>query len=79
MVTAGEYRIRRIVAVWQDWQRDDGPLYVVPPCGTCREFMRQVHPENLKTEVVLGIDRTLPLAELLPHHDWPGDPVRLDA
>src|SRR5437764_1577710 len=34
MVTAGEYRIETIVAVWRDEQ---GRLYVLPPCGRCRE------------------------------------------
>jgi len=35
MVTAGEYQITKIVAVWRD---ADDTLYVVPPCGRCREF-----------------------------------------
>ncbi|MDQ3543505.1 MAG: cytidine deaminase, partial [Actinomycetota bacterium] len=39
MVTAGEYRIARIVAVWRD---EHDALYVLPPCGRCREFIRQV-------------------------------------
>jgi len=30
MVTAGEYRIDAIVAVWRD---DGGRLQVLPPCG----------------------------------------------
>jgi cytidine deaminase len=68
MVTAGEYRITTIVAVWRD---DKGLLYVVPPCGRCREFMRQVDPANLDTEVILGHDRSALLRELLPAHDWP--------
>jgi cytidine deaminase len=34
MVTAGEYRIERIVLVWKS---KDGALYVLPPCGRCRE------------------------------------------
>jgi cytidine deaminase len=68
MVTAAEYRIATIVAVWRD---DDGLLYVLPPCGRCREFIRQVDPANLDTEVVLGSDRSALLRELLPAHDWP--------
>lgn len=68
MVTAGEYRIATIVAVWRD---GDGPLYVVPPCGRCREFIRQVDPANLDTEVILGADRTALLRDLLPAHEWP--------
>ena len=68
MVTAGEYRIDRIVAVWRS---EEGRLHVLPPCGRCREFIRQVDPGNLATEVVLGEDRAVPLAELLPSHEWP--------
>jgi len=68
MVTAGEYRIARIVAVWRD---EDGVVFVLPPCGRCREFIRQVDPANLDTQVVLGRDRARPLAELLPLTDWP--------
>lgn len=69
MVTAGEYRIARIVAVWRGDR--DGRLHVVPPCGRCREFIRQIDPANLETEVVLGADRILKLKELLPYHAWP--------
>ncbi|MEV4539070.1 cytidine deaminase [Asanoa sp. NPDC049518] len=72
MVTAGEERIARIVAVWRD-ERDDR-IYVLPPCGRCREFIRQLHPDNLDTEVVLGATRWSPLRELLPDHEWP-EPV----
>jgi cytidine deaminase len=69
MVTAGEYRIARIVAVWRDDR--NGELRVVPPCGRCREFMCQVDEANLGTEVVLGTTKVLTLQELLPHHEWP--------
>lgn len=68
MVTSGEYRIRRIAAVWRD---DEGRLYVLPPCGRCREFMRQIDPTNLDTQVVLGAGRSVALRELLPASDWP--------
>lgn len=68
MVTAGEYRISRIVAVWRG---DDGRLYVLPPCGRCREFIQQVDPANLDTQVVLARERRIALRELLPSTDWP--------
>ena len=68
MVTAGEYRIEQIVAVWRD---DDGRLTVLPPCGRCREFVRQIDPGNLDTKVVLGYDRIVPLRDLLPETGWP--------
>lgn len=68
MVTAGEYRIRRIVAVWKN---DQGELHVLAPCGRCREFMHQIHPDNIdQTEVILDTDKAVKLAELLPHHAW---------
>ncbi|MBS2547047.1 hypothetical protein KGQ19_09205 [Catenulispora sp. NL8] len=71
MVTAREYRIARIVAVWRG---DDGTWYVLPPCGRCREFIRQVDWGNIDTEVVLGRARSAALRELLPAHEWP-DPL----
>jgi cytidine deaminase len=64
MITAGEYKIRKIVAVWQDEQH----TYVLSPCGRCREFIRQVHEDNLETEVILDRDKVVRLGELLPYH-----------
>jgi cytidine deaminase len=64
MVTAGEYRIAKIVAVWKD---EKGQTYVVSPCGRCREFIRQIHDDNLETEVILGTDKVVRLAELIPY------------
>ena len=63
MITAGEYRIKKIVAVWKDGEE----VYVLSPCGRCREFMRQVQEGNLDTEVVLGAEQSAKLAELLPY------------
>jgi cytidine deaminase len=74
MVTAGEYRIAKIVAVWRD---SDDLLYVLPPCGRCREFIRQVDPANLDTVVILGSDRSALLRELLPANEWP-EPLASD-
>jgi cytidine deaminase len=71
MVTAGEFRIAKIVAVWRD---DDGVLHALAPCGRCREFIRQIDPANLDTEVVLGRQRSAKLRELLPFNQWP-DPL----
>jgi len=78
MVTAGEYQITRIVAVWRN---ETGDLFVLPPCGRCREFIRQIDPANLDTEIVLGRHRSAPLRELLPEHQWPealDHPHRID-
>jgi len=60
MITAGEYKIRKIVAV-----EEDGT--VLPPCGRCREFMHQIHEENQDAEVVITKDKTVKLNELLPY------------
>jgi cytidine deaminase len=68
MVTAREYKIAKIVAVWQG----NNGVQPVPPCGRCREFIRQIDESNLDTEVILGRHRTTPLRELLPANEWPG-------
>ncbi len=64
MVTAGENRIERIVAVWKD---EVGNVSVLAPCGRCREFMRQIQDGALETQVILGRDEVVTLADLLPH------------
>lgn len=72
MVTAGEYKISKIVAVWAEENSQE--LSVLPPCGRCRQFIRQIDETNLETDVVLGIDDTLKLKELIPRYEWP-EPV----
>ncbi|MBA4336334.1 cytidine deaminase [bacterium] len=67
MITQGEYKIKKIVAVWKD---EKGDVFVIPPCGRCREFMRQTNEENLETEVVLDMNKAIKLKELLPYYDW---------
>lgn len=62
MVTAGQNRVLKMVAV--DW---DGA--VLPPCGRCREFISQLHADNLAAEVLVAADTVLTLRDLLPH-DW---------
>ena len=74
MVTAGEYQIAKIVAVWRD---GDGLLCVLPPCGRCRELIKQVDPANLDTGVILGSDRSALLRELLPANERP-EPLASD-
>jgi cytidine deaminase len=75
MVTAGEYEIARIVAVWR---APGGSLTVLAPCGRCREFIRQMHPRNLATTVLLSGGREAALRTLLPEWAWP-EPERLPA
>ncbi|HWU18362.1 MAG TPA: hypothetical protein VN155_11835 [Devosia sp.] len=69
MVTHGEYRISKVVAVWRN--DENGQLHVLPPCGTCREFMRQLDDANLDAEIILDTDRTATLRDLIPEHRWP--------
>jgi cytidine deaminase len=58
MITSGESRIVTIVAV--NW---DGAL--LAPCGRCRELIRQVHPQNGATRVLLPLGVKI-VDELLP-------------
>ncbi len=67
MVTAGEFRISKIVAVWKD---EKGDTYILSPCGRCREFMRQIQEGNLDTEVILDVNKVAKLADLLPYDSW---------
>ena len=61
MITAGETRISKIVAVGNNNR-------ILSPCGRCREFMAQIDVMNFDcTDVILGEDRVVKLQELLPH------------
>jgi cytidine deaminase len=62
MITAGENRVVKMVAV-----NSEGSI--LPPCGRCREFISQLHPDNLEAEVLIASGRVAILRELLPH-DW---------
>ena len=69
MVTAGQRRIAEIVAVWRD--PATGELAVLPPCGRCRLFISQMHPDNRETLVILGLADALSIDQLMPRLDWP--------
>jgi len=62
MLTAGENRIVRVIAVGWDGR-------IMAPCGRCREFMRQLHPENGGAEVMVAENTVVKLMDLLPY-DW---------
>lgn len=62
MITAGENRVMKVIAL--NW--DGG---ILPPCGRCREFISQLHPDNLAAEVMVGENVVVRLGELLPY-DW---------
>lgn len=67
MITNGEYKIDKIVAVWKN---DKDEVHIVSPCGRCREFMMQINKENLETDVIMDKDKTMKLKDLLPYYDW---------
>lgn len=67
MITDGEYKIKKIVGVWKD---ETGAIFVPPPCGNCRQFMRDADESNLEAEVVLDANKSVKLKELLPYYDW---------
>jgi cytidine deaminase len=59
MITAGESRILKIVAVAENG--------VIPPCGRCREFIAQINEENISAEIMVAKDKTVTLNELIPY------------
>ena len=61
MITNGENRITKVVAVMTDGR-------VGPPCGVCREFMMQLDKTGGDIEILLDIEteRTAKLKELVP-------------
>ncbi|MCL2396582.1 MAG: cytidine deaminase [Defluviitaleaceae bacterium] len=59
MVTAGEHKIQKIVAV--------GRSGILPPCGRCREFIRQIHDGNMDTQVMVADGVVVTIRDLLPH------------
>lgn len=63
-----EFVIDKIVATWKD---QDGGIHVIPPCGHCRQAMREADEKNInQTEVVLDENISVSLSDLLPYHDW---------
>lgn len=66
MLTHGESRIEKVVAVM-----DDGR--VGSPCGACREYMMQLDKDSGDIEILMDLDtrRTVRLRELIP--DWWGN------
>lgn len=65
MITNGESRIRKVVAVMTDGR-------VGSPCGACRELMMQLDKNSADIEILLDLEskRTVTLGELMP--DWWG-------
>ena len=66
MITNGESRIDKVVAVMPDGK-------VGPPCGACREYMMQLDKDSGDIEILLDLERekTVKLKELIPN--WWGN------
>lgn len=62
-----EFVIKKIVATWKD---EKGKVFVIPPCGHCRQCILETDEKNLETEVILDKNKTVKLKELLPYFDW---------
>ena len=67
MVSHTQPRIIKMVAVWRN---ENGELFVLPPCGRCREFLCLLSQNNLETDVILGKEHTVKLKDLLPLNGW---------
>lgn len=65
MLTCGENKITRVVAVMSDGSSGT-------PCGVCREFMMQLGEDSKDIEILLSLEplKTVKLGEQLP--DWWG-------
>lgn len=63
MLTEGERVVRRVVCV-------DKRGNLMTPCGSCREFLYQLSPENVNTKFLTDLEeeRYKTLGEFLP--DW---------
>ena len=61
MITAGESRVLKMIAVGEDG-------HIMPPCGRCREFISQLHIDNLDTEVMVREGVVATIRELLPYN-----------
>ena len=62
-----EFVIKKIVATWKDKK---GIIYVIPPCGSCRQGIMETDEKNLETEIILDKNKTVKLKDLLPYFDW---------
>ena len=62
MITHGESRIDKVVAVMPDGR-------VGSPCGACREYMMQLDKDSGEIEILLDLDtqKTVKLKELIPN------------
>jgi len=67
MLTDGEYKIKKLVAVWKDEKEN---LFIIPPCGSCRQLIHDMDESNLDTKIILNKNKVVKLKELLPYSEW---------
>lgn len=60
MISSGESHVIAMIAV-----HNSGTIY--SPCGKCRELIKQMNDENLKTQVMVEKDTIVTIDELLPY------------
>lgn len=71
MIKHGETEVAILVGVGPEGA-------MITPCGRCRELLFQIDRKNLATKVMVGKDKTVTLADLLPHRwqeYWPAERV----
>lgn len=68
MLKSRQTKIRAIVAINADGE-------IMPPCGRCRELIRQVDPDNWDTSVIVAKDTVVTLAQLLPYGEASAPPA----
>lgn len=62
MISDGESSVLKMIAVGKDGN-------IMPPCGRCREFISQIHSDNVHTEVMVDKDQIVTIKDLMPY-DW---------
>jgi cytidine deaminase len=70
MISNGEKDIKTIVAVWYDKKKKKFHD-VIPPCGKCREMIKQTSKKNQNTNIIISNSKKVKTKELLPH-SWGG-------
>ena len=70
MISNGEKDIQTIVAIWYDKKKKKF-MGVIPPCGKCREMIKQTSKRNYNTNVIISNSKKVKLRDLLPN-SWGG-------
>ena len=70
MISNGEKDIKTIVAIRYNKKKKKF-MGIIPPCGKCREMIKQTSKKNYNTNVIISNSKKVILKELLPH-PWGG-------